>query len=401
MLITIRRLDYYFRVTLSIVIVVALSLSIQYYNTEIYYKQKPKPFSGDYLYNPYEDYKPNPIKANFHTHSAAFLGLTNGSQEPHEVYSHYHKNGYDIISLSNYQKITNDTGNSNYIPVYEHGYSIRKCHQLVINAHKVSYFDFPLFQTYHHKQQVLKKLQHEESLIAIAHPLLLNGYDYNDFIYLKGYHLIEIFNNRKSYIKTWDKALENGYLVWLIANDDSHNINRHDHTFVSWTRIGATNLSKKSVLNALAKGCHYGVKNIKNKEYNQLDSCKLKGNTLTVYFKNKAQSIVFISNGGSIQKTEYQTNSATYTIKPSDRYVRIEANSENEIICLNPIVRYDGEKLPYQSAFPPVNVVQTILFRFMVLMVNSILFILLLLVNPNFKSQLFRRIGNLRQIKLG
>jgi hypothetical protein len=362
-------------------------------------------FNGNYFYNPYSNYYPKPIKANFHAHSQVHLGLTNGSQPAEELLSHYQNNGYDIISLSNYQKISLSPQNSNYIPVYEHGYSIRKSHQLIINASSVSYFDFPVFQSYHHKQQVLKKLKNESSLIAIAHPLLRDGYNYNDFKYLKGYNLIEVFNNRKAYTSVWDEALSNGYLVWLIANDDTHDIRRTDHTFVSWTRIGVPDNSKSKVLHALSVGCHYGVRNTDNKENNKLDSCKLNGDTITVYFNTIAQSIAFISDGGVKQQVVDSAKCASYAIKPTDTYVRIEARSHNEIICLNPIVRYDGTNLPFAASFPKVDIVKTVLFRFMVLIVNSITLILFLALYPKLRRRTLRWANGLffrgGQIKIG
>lgn len=127
----------------GIVLSAILILDSQYNSVEIFYKKMNKPFEGNQFYNPYKNYSVNTLRANFHSHSVAWLNLTNGSQDPSEICKFYHNNGYDIISVSNYEEIAKGDSSTLYFPAYEHGFNLLKRHQLIISPDKVSYFDFP------------------------------------------------------------------------------------------------------------------------------------------------------------------------------------------------------------------------------------------------------------------
>ncbi|MEJ2217622.1 MAG: hypothetical protein P8099_13515 [Gemmatimonadota bacterium] len=137
----------------------------------------PRPFSGPELKNPYAGANGRWWKANFHAHSEAWDGITNGHQPPAEVLRAYHEMGYDIAAVSNYQSIYG-AGRQDpvFIPVYEHGYNIRKVHELVIGAKRVTWLDFPLDQDLSDKQFMLDRLDAAGGIVAIAHPWLRNGY---------------------------------------------------------------------------------------------------------------------------------------------------------------------------------------------------------------------------------
>ncbi len=371
-------------IILTILLSISFLISLQYYNTEIFNKELNTPFSGNYLYNPYKDFSGATLKANFHAHSVAWLKLTNGAQEPSEIYKHYKDNGYDLISLSNYHKITRDHSASIYIPVYEHGYNIKKSHQLVLNAEKVNFFDFSAFQNYHNKQLMLKKLMRDSSMIVLAHPNLMEGYTQEEMRYLRGYQFIEVFNNYRTSLNIWDAALSSGYPAWLIANDDTHDISNPDLSLNNWNRIGDASKTKNGVLAALKKGCHYSVRNKSHKEVNYLDSCIVDGNNIKVYFKQKTDSVQFISDNGEIRQKSDNLSSDSYTISLSDSYVRIEAYTGEEIIALNPIIRYNGISLSKNNLLPTVNLTKTILYRTLVFSLSLLhLFIIMILHRKN------------------
>ncbi len=259
--------------SLSLILGLVFLFSIQYYKIEIFIKEKNTPFSGDHFYNPYKDFSQNTLRANFHAHSNAWFHMTDGTHKPDEIYEHYKNNGYDIISISDYQKITTDKYSQNYIPVYEHGYNYRKSHQLVINNREVNYSDFSIFLNYHTRQQVINMLRSPDGLVALAHPNLRHGYRVEDMKYLKGYDFIEVFNRYNTASKLWDAALTSGYPAWIFANDDCHDINRPDLTFNNWIRISSSGQTREEILSALKSGCFYGVRNLNHVETNFLDSC--------------------------------------------------------------------------------------------------------------------------------
>jgi hypothetical protein len=354
--------------------------TLQYFKIKIFFKEKNTPFSGDYFYNPYKDFSQNTLKANFHTHSKSRNNSVNNPNEKGKVFEHYKNNGYDIVSLSDYQKISEDQTSPEYIPVYEHGYNLRKSHQLVINSKKVTFFDFSIFQNFNTKQQVINKLRLNSGLIALAHPDLWGGYTEEEMDYLKGYDFIEVFSNYQVSANIWDAALTSGYPAWLLADDDCHDISRLNHSFNNWNRIGSASPVKEEIISTMKRGCYYGVRNLKHNETNFLDSCVVHGKELRVYFKSRADRITFISDNGSTRKEVHNVAEASYLITKNDSYVRVEAKSDDELIYLNPVIRYNGYQLSYNTGFPLINTALTLLFRFLVLLLSlSILFIILLL----------------------
>ncbi len=370
----------------TISLVIAFILTLQYYHTEIFNKTPNEKFNGSFFYNPYQYYSHHTLRANFHAHSIAWLSLTNGYQKPNEIYNHYKDKGYDIASLSNYQNITIDTSNSLYLPAYEHGYNLKKRHHIIIGAESVSFFDFAIFQTHHNKQQVIKKLQERNGLIAIAHPRFNNAYNKEDMKFLRGYDFIEVFTYYRSSPELWDAALSNGYPAWLMANDDCHDINKNRQCIVNWTRISPKAKSRKEVMEALKTGCFYGVRNEKHEEINSLDSCIVVGNQIIVYFKSNANRLSFVADNGEVKYEVLNQKMASYTIKNTDSYVRVEAQTGDELIYLNPIIKYDGISLPSKSEFPTVNIVLTVLFRLIVLLTNALIVVLILLINGRFNT---------------
>jgi hypothetical protein len=380
--------------------------TLQYLKIEIFFKEKNTPFSGDYFYNPYKDFSQSTLKANFHAHSKPGRNSINNPNETDKVYEHYKNNGYDIISLSDYQKISEDRTSPNYIPVYEHGYNLRKSHQLVINSQKVSFFDFSIIQTYNTRQQVINKLKLRDGLIVLAHPDLWGGYTEEDMNYLKGYDFIEVVSNYKVSANIWDAALTSGYPAWLLADDDCHDINRPSQSFNNWTRISSLSPIKEEVISAMKRGCHYGVRNLKHNETNRLDSCVVNGNELRVYLKNRADKITFISDNGSTRKAVTDVAAASYLIAKNDSYVRVEARSGDELIYLNPVIRYNGYQLTYNTGFPLVNTTLTILFRGFVLMLSMSILLLILVLNGRvvIPARSFKPVFNIRtrgEVSLG
>ncbi len=375
-----------------------LLFSLQYLKTEIFYKEKSNPFSGDFFYNPYKGYSSHTLKANFHAHSRAWFRITSGSQQPDDVYRFYKSHGYDIISLSNYQKITTDEHDADYIPVYEHGHNLGKSHQLILNGGETIFFDFPFVAGYNNRQQVINRLREGGGLIVLAHPGLPIGYRKRDMKYLKGYDFIEVFNTFAISDKLWDTALSSGYPAWILAGDDCHDISQPELCLNCWNRISTTGRTPKDVLNALKKGCSYGVMNMNHEELNFLDSCRVSNGIVNVFFRNKADLITFIADNGTVKKKVRNSPSASYKISNEDTYVRVSAKNGTQVICLNPVIRYDGVRLNYNNGYGHVNNKLTALVRIMVIIISLALIIFLLLINSILYSP-FHKIWNVFHLK--
>jgi hypothetical protein len=61
--------------TLVILLMISLLIYSQY---TVYNFPNTAPFSGDKIFNPYQNVSGKTVKANFHAHSKAWAGLTNG-----------------------------------------------------------------------------------------------------------------------------------------------------------------------------------------------------------------------------------------------------------------------------------------------------------------------------------
>jgi len=363
-------------------------ISLQYLFSEIYDFAENEPFRGDSIYNPYEDYPVQWLRSNFHAHSKAWGGLTHGRHKPEDVYKHYYQQGYDVIGLSNYQHISGPYPGEVYIPTYEHGINIKKHHHLVLNASKPSFADFFLFQSVHHKQRVIQKIKKKGGMVALAHPKIRNAFNQQDMYYLKGYDFIEILNHYKKTLALWDAALTAGHPPWILAGDDSHNIHHEREVFINWTMIGSMHKSRQDILQALRKGCHYGVINkITHCNTNFLDSCKVKGLEVEVHFRYPADRITFIGDHGMVKKTVIRQKAASYTFAPTDTYIRVEAATREATIYMNPLLRYDGGSLPSRDFIPPVNKLRTGLFKLQAFLASSLLLSFILLITGALRIQ--------------
>ena len=85
-----------------ILAVVATSVSVVYDFAE------PKPFSGEDIFNPYTNFDKNIgwSRANFHTHTRVEGLLNECEYSPEQTIEAYEPYGYEVITLSNHNKIT-------------------------------------------------------------------------------------------------------------------------------------------------------------------------------------------------------------------------------------------------------------------------------------------------------
>lgn len=335
-------------------------------NTPQYFFPKPLPFSGKSLYNPYQGMDSSRwLKGNFQVQSRVWMGLTNGrNNSSNSVQELYKRLGYDVLCFSDYQQInhTNDSA-STYIPAYEHGYGPRKRHQVCIGSRKVLWLDYLLWQSLSHKQNIINRLRPDNEIIAIAHPNLKGGYSPSDFKYLTGYDLIEVLNEIACSVSHWDSALSAGKPVFILADDDAHDISDPHLVNRFCTFIKASSAKQVDVVQALKSGKAFGAQ-IYMKEGDGfsekidyagkmpvLKSAQLAGDTLTIEVSESAKQISFIGQGGTIKRIVNGSRRASYVFRPDDTYIRTEILFPNiwygpgTLFYLNPVFRYAGGKL--------------------------------------------------------
>ena len=339
---------------------------------------EPKPFQGTYLHNPYENMNPdNWIQSNFHAHTRQYAGVTNGRVNTNEMIdSVYSLLGFDHIGISDYNKINYyDSVNPSFIPTYEHGYGVFKIHQLCIGAEKVRRLDYLAFQNLSMKQHTLNRLAKQTRLAIPAHPSFVKkGYLVEDMKYLSNYKLMEVLNGFRISTAHWDTALSNGHLVYLIANDDSHDATDVTDVAVRFTMINAPENTAEHLIQALENGNAIGVrfprksdesleqkiKRMEN-EIPYMTDIVIKGDTLLISASKPFLEIKFVGQNGKELDVQQNGKTAKYVIRPEDNYVRCEIKFRGgTTFYLNPITRHESEEIVKQR-LDKINYPKTII----------------------------------------
>ncbi|MCF6170008.1 MAG: hypothetical protein L3J66_03415 [Bacteroidales bacterium] len=344
--------------SLTIFILVAVLVSF-YLMAPVYKFSEPKAFRGKNLYNPYRGMDSSMWRRyNFQVQSKAWMGITNGRKNSNELIdSVYRELGFDYVATSDYQKINRHNKNKLFfIPTYEHGYNISRTHQVCIGADEVLWTDFILFQTLSMKQYIIDLLNPQCQIVVLAHPLLNESYNTEDLKYLTNYRMMEVLGNLFLSVEHWDAALSSGQLVWILADDDAHDVLRPSEVGRKFTVINAVNTNRAEIINSLKAGRNYGVdfytennvsiaeKAEKLKRLPYLTNAKPEGDTFKVSFSRKAMTIKFIGENGTVRKEVSNAKKASYVIRPDDPYIRTEAMFDYTFtLFLNPVVRYEGD----------------------------------------------------------
>ena len=372
---------YFGRVMAGIGIVLLLAVLAIYLTVPTYSFKEPRPFSGEYLYNPYQDMNPDLWKkCHFHCHSRKFFGLTNGRKSSEEaIDSVYQALGYDHYGISDYMSInTHNADKEDYIPAYEHGYGlIRKTHQICIGAERVYRPDFLFMQNLSMKQHTLNKLGERCHFAVPAHASFTKGYKVGEMRFLSNYRLLEVLNPYGNAFEHWDMALSNGHRVYAIGDDDTHDITQAEEVCHNLTMVNSSSLEADSVYEALEKGLCYAVefdnyyhfpmtlaqKVEQVEKLPHLTRAQLVGDTLLVEISDQTMQMVeFIGQDGKVLKTEDHVKTATYIIQPEDHYVRTHIDINGiQHFYLNPITRHPAANV-VDRRLDSINYAQTGLY---------------------------------------
>jgi len=355
--------------------------SLPFIISPVYDFPEPVAFSGDKIWNPYHDMDTNNWrKGNFQIQALAWGGITDGSNNPTDsVFAIYNRLGYDIIGISDYQKInTYYKGNPDYIPIYEHGFNIRKTHQVSIGMKDdfVLWLDFPFYQTTSQKQFIINLLRPHTELLAIVHPdFSLEGYSHENLKYLCNYDLLEALNHQRFSESHRDAVLSAGHAKYILANDDAHDIRNPFLVGVVSTYINAPSTNREDIIDAMKTGKTYGFvpytpdnetyakKAERAKHLPLLKEASLEGSRFKVRVDGNPKSITFIGQDGLIKKEVKNSAIASYDFQDDDTYIRTKIDyGRTEFMLLNPIFRFDGQN-PLAEKLPRINWFKTIIYR--------------------------------------
>lgn len=355
--------------------------SLFYLKTEIFHFPEPAPFQGSQWFNPYEGTENSRwLKANFHGHSQAWGGLTNGSRKGKEYIRAYQAMGYEVPVITNYHGIDPAMIEAApvYIPSYEHGYNLEKSHRLCLGADQVLDCDFPLGHLSSHEQYLLHELRPHTQVIALAHPSLHNGHSLKDCRRLTGYDCLEVFNHFRTSEKQWDAALSAGIPAWQISNDDTHDSNDPGETGVCWNMLAShqEEPGAEDILTSLKTGKSYGVKGKQGMMDNRLESIRLNGDTLRIRLEHAALAVEFVADNGKVRDVHRYTKEAWYLLKPEDHYVRIRVENVATRFVFNPVIRTPNGLRPENHSRASLDFWGTLAFRFLIAMEYSLVLFL-------------------------
>jgi hypothetical protein len=321
-----------------------LFLSQFFFSTRFTFDDSPSPFSGNLIYNPYDSLNSEKwVKSNFHAHAKAWKGVTNGHGTAADIHRVYDSLGYGIHSVSNYHNIdTASFANSGYISAYEHGYNLMKTHQLVLGGNKVLWLDYILPQTRNNKQDIINALSPDtNSVVILNHPALRNGYTQEDLLYLTNYDCMEVLSPSAIASEQWDATLSAGKAVFIVGNDDEHNILKKERVGRICTFVNVEERKKENVLKALKTGKSYGMIIGPGQDpfsLPELQSLQVNNDTIVLQLGAEAKKISLFGQNGRLIASYAQTDYARYALKVADHYARAVIDFENGTrMFLNPV----------------------------------------------------------------
>ncbi len=349
-------------------VIASLLLLGVFWPIRCYHYEAPRPFSGKGWYNPFDQDSLSWSRANFHIHSRTWGGLTSGKNTPSVIDSAYRSLGFAYYGISDYQQV-NPTSP---IPLYEHGWGLRKFHQLVFAPQTILWWDFPWPFTRDIYQSVLSHLHETASLIAIAHPFF-NPYQTcpGDVLrHLGGYHAIEVLNRYGDSISEWDSALSAGHYATLLANDNVHDVHNPHQITTRWTEILLPpQASPDQLLQTLLQGKTIGYKNIHavpiaGGDYPIFRQIRVVCDSLLVAVSEKVDSIRVVGQGGQVRAVAAGVDRLSYPIREEDRYLRVEFYTPRVVAYTSALCRGEG---PLRRPPPPENWFLTWLWRLILL----------------------------------
>jgi hypothetical protein len=359
------------RIGLMIVVTWILWLFVsQYFFCARFYEHQNTPFEGIRIFNPYDSTECSGkwIKSNFHAHSRAWKGITNGHGSAADIHNAYQRLRYDVHCVSNYHYIDKtDETDAHHIPAYEHGYNLQKTHQLVLGSNAVQWLDYLLPQSFHNKQHVLQQLNDTNTVVILNHPGLRNGYSLDDFTSLTNYDCMEVLNPSMVSTREWDAALSAGKKVFIVGNDDIHDVIAGDRLGKMCTFVHTNDTGKTGVLSALRTGKSYGMIIGKNQPLDAMPALRklsVRADSIALEMTTEATEIVVTGQYGRELARFSCTKHAKYRLQAGDHYARATCYYDNgTTLLLNPV--FFTPETGYIAPVALVNAEETVFFRAM------------------------------------
>lgn len=346
-------------------------------------------FEGQDIYNPYRNFDAaNGWKrANFHTHTRVEGPLNECEYWPDKVLEAYEGLGYDIVSFSNHNQLTDHPKGKEYqVNLYEHGYNLLKFHKLTFGAKGVLAFDHLLPLLASQKQFQIELLKGDADIVQINHPLRTPTLSNSQLERLSGYKLIELDSGKSTENDYWDWALSAGRYSFGVANDDLHYPDRTSKIARRCNLLSTPSARYEDILKTLNEGCFYAmrlpdygngdweIKREQNRAIPYIKDIALKEGIISIRFSEPATLIKMVGEGHKTLLTSENCDSIVYAMRATDPYVRATAYfADGEVIYTNPFARYDAssQESPFDAESPQINLFLTIVFNLLLLVILS------------------------------
>lgn len=321
--------------------------------------------------NPYEQKtKLRWVKASFHNHTDE-VWYTPGRNSVEEIERVYSKNGYRILSFSDYERITLPKDkNLSTIPGYEWGTNLRKRHILVLGGKQPEFDPFPLYADVSNIQWAIDRFHKQGAFVTINHPKLNHSFSQSMLLGLKDYDSIEVLSPFGDEISTWDEILSEERFPYCMASDDLHYLPRDEYdnvrnksrftlrdlvallyrpegqSLMRYVLLNTNTLESNDILNSLKSGNYVCVR----KHDRILEDPKLIEIGITpqdeIFFEfgEKAIRVEWIGKQGKIVNEAYGVKKGNFKFPSDESYIRLQILFPSALVLTNPFHRGQMQK---------------------------------------------------------
>lgn len=256
------------------------------------------------------------FKANTHTHTKN----SDGSLEPAQIVSAYHELGYDILFITDHNKITTSDAPAGMLLIP--GEEVTPASFKHVNALFATTLISPGDRQ---PANFIPEIIGSGALAMLNHPVWVIGWTLEEIRPLSGVSLIEIYNGSgeaqgyHDYQVLWDGLLSEGRLWYGVASDDAH---EPFEIGKGWIMVQAASLDQAGIKKAMEDGSFYASTGV---ELCRLDNV---GGVIRIESRN-GETVSFIGNRGVLKHMEGPFGE--YTVEGGDTYVRVVVTGKNGI----------------------------------------------------------------------
>lgn len=276
------------------------------------------------------------MKGNLHSHTTNSDGLLTPSQ----VVLLYETGGYDFLSITDHDKLTDveSLEHEGIILLPGEEVSIGKLHLVAFNIKREIEAKDP--------EEVIKEAESQGGEVIVAHPYW-SSLTIEDLENIKGCLGIEVYNATceisvaKGYANVyWDILLSKGRITYGFAVDDIHTgglipYRRPSDAYKGWIMVKVKEKNSESLMESLRKGLFYSTMGPEIRDLQVEDE-------IIRVKSSPARVISFISRNGLGKRFfahDKPLTEAAYVMRGSESYVRIEIEDEKgRRAWTNPII---------------------------------------------------------------